>query len=449
MKKHLPTAVGLFCLLAVSARAEIKLTVNSNSGTEATDAFTFKSVPRPATNDAASVATFSIVDGEADSNGGGLEKLHDGKLPSGEDEPGDNFFFAAGSEGGRLRVDLGHALDVRQVNTYSWHPNRRGPQVYKLYAADGSATNFIAAPKNGIVPDQGGWKLIANVNTKPKSGDPGGQYGVSIADTDGNLGKYRYLLFDISATEREDGFGNTFYSEIDVIDAAAPAVSAAAEPAKDFVFKTSDGKCTITINNVKAPALKEWSETKLAPALAEWYPKIIAQLPSEGFTAPDHFKVTLKPMDGVAFTSGQEVVANSNWLEKELNGEAIGSLIHEAVHVVQHYGYGSHKPGWMVEGIPDYIRWFQFDAAQHGADMVWMKKRGKNFSPKYDASYRVSANFLNWVSEKYDKSIITKMNAALRDGSYTADLWKTITGKTVEDLGGEWKQEVESQLSSQ
>ena len=448
MIKYLITSVGLSCLLAVSVRAETKVTVESHSKDEATAAFVFKSVPRPSATDAATAAKFSIVDGEEDANGGDLEKLHDGKLPDEEDQPGENFFFAAGSEGGRLQVDLGHAIDVRQINTYSWHPSARGPQVYKLYAADGAETNFNTSPKFGTAPDSCGWKLVANVNTKPKADDVGGQYGVSIANSDGMLGKFRYLLFDIAATEREDDFGNTFYSEIDVVDAAAPVVSVAAAPPEDFIVKTSDGKCTITINSAKAPALKEWAETKLAPALAEWYPKIVAELPSKDFSAPEHFKVTLKPMDGVAFTSGQEVVANSNWLEKELDGEAVGSLIHEAVHVVQRYGYGSDKPGWMVEGIPDYIRWFQYEPQSHGADNVWLQKHRKNFSPKYTDSYRISANFLDWVARKYDKDIVTQMNAALRDGTYENGLWKNFTGKTADELGVEWKQEVTALISS-
>jgi len=32
-----------------------------------------------------------------------------------------------------------------------------------------------------------------------------------------SLGKFRYLLFDCYVTETADEFGNTFYSEIDVI----------------------------------------------------------------------------------------------------------------------------------------------------------------------------------------------------------------------------------------
>ena len=40
------------------------------------------------------------------------------------------------------------------------------------------------------------------------------------------LGNYRYLLFDISATENDDAFGNTFYSEIDVVPSGTAAAGA-------------------------------------------------------------------------------------------------------------------------------------------------------------------------------------------------------------------------------
>lgn len=435
---------GCLCLAASSALAQNQVTVEWKKTDEASAAFAFKTVPHPSTTDAATKAKFSLAEGEADSNGGDLDKLHDGKLPEEEDQPGENFFFNAGSDGGRIVVDLGHDINVKQVNTYSWHPNTRAAQVYKLYAAEGK--DIKAAPKWG--GEASGWKLIATVNTRAKGEDSGGQYGVSIANTNGALGKYRFLLFDVSATERDDDFGQTFYSELDVIDADGGTASAATEAAPDeFVVKTADDKCTITINTAKAPQLKEWAKTKLAPALIEWYPKIVAELPSEGYTAPDHFKVTLKPMNGVAYTAGQNVVANSDWLEKELDGEAVGSLVHEAVHVVQHYGYSRDFPGWMVEAIPDYIRWFQFDADKHGADLVWMKKRGKNFKPKYDASYRVSANFLDWVTHTYDKEIVTKMNAAMRTGNYDEALWKKLTGKALSELGEEWAKQLTAQIA--
>jgi hypothetical protein len=213
--------VGISTLLlsAVVSSAEIKITVGHNTGDDATAQFKFSNVPSPAAGGAAAKAKFTIVAGEADDNSGDISKLNDGKLPAEEDQPDANFFFASDSQGGRFQVDLGGVIAIKQVNSYSWHPNTRGPQVYKLYASNGKADGFNAQPDSGVNPEKVGWKLIAKVDTRPKDDTGGGQYGVSISDSDGVIGKYRYLLFDCSATESDDSNGNTFYSEIDVVGA--------------------------------------------------------------------------------------------------------------------------------------------------------------------------------------------------------------------------------------
>jgi hypothetical protein len=59
---------------------------------------------------------------------------------------------------------------------------------------------------------------------------------------------------------------------------------------------------------------------------------------------------------------------------------------------------------------------------------------------KFDASYRISAAFLAYVTEKYDPQLVKKLNAAMREGKYKPDVWKELTGKTVEELGREWQQ---------
>jgi len=214
-----------------------------------------------------------------------------------------------------------------------------------------------------------------------------------------------------------------------------------------FVFKTSDGKCEITIDTAAAPDLTEWANHKVAPTLAEWYPKIAAMLASDGFSAPAHCEITLEPGRGVAATSGGHITANSKWLKTEIDGGATGALIHETVHVIQDYG-DNGAPGWLVEGVADYIRFFKFEPEKHGADLVWMRKQ-RHLSPRYNASYRVTANFLNWVTENYDKDIVPKLNAAMREGNYSSDLWEKNTGKSVQVLGEEWKKTVVAQLPVQ
>lgn len=197
--------------------ATCNVVVNHNSNSVADRAFNFKSVPSPVANDAASTAKLTLIGGELDSGSAELDALIDGRLPANEDEPGANVYFNAGSSGGRFRMDLGKAIDIAQVNTYSWHPSSRGPQLYKLYAAEGSEENLDLNPKRGVDPATHGWKFIATVSTLPQQGEDGGQYGVSVTDSRGSLGKYRYLLFDCYVTELYDNWGNTFYSEIDVI----------------------------------------------------------------------------------------------------------------------------------------------------------------------------------------------------------------------------------------
>jgi len=187
--------------------------VDHNPNTTATPEFRFKNIVSPMKDDAASTAKLTLIDGELDAGSAELSALTDGRLPSDEDEPGANVFFRAGSSGGRFRMDFGTAIDIARVNSYSWHPNTRGPQLYKLYAADDSAPQLNLNPKRGVDPASCGWKLIALVSTLSHEGDEGGQYAASVSD----VGKYRYLLFDCYITEYQDNWGNTFYSEIDVI----------------------------------------------------------------------------------------------------------------------------------------------------------------------------------------------------------------------------------------
>jgi hypothetical protein len=460
MKYHVSIAfiASFLVVSAASARADVGVVVEHNDNDHATAAFKFKNIPSPARTDAATKAKFTIVDGERDENGGDLDKLHDGNVPTQADEPSENFFFNAGTDGGRIQVDLGRIVEIRQVNTYSWHPNTRGPEVYKLYASDGKAADFKSQPKRGTDPEKCGWKRLTEVDTRPKQGETGGQYGVSIADPQGPLGKFQYLLFDMSRTEADDDFGNTFYSEIDVIanDDSAEGSSPNKTAAAPFVIKSADDYCEITIDTSEAPELKEWAEQKLAPVLAQWYPKITTMLASDGYSAPKRFSVTIKPGRGVAATGGTRVTANSTWLKGELNHEAVGALLHEEVHVVQQYrGRRSNPdakptPGWLVEGIPDYIRWFLYEPQSHGADVPWLRTR-RNVTLNYDARYRVTANFLDYAVQHHDpkNELITKLNAACREGRYTDELWKEYTGKTLAELNDEWKAETGKQLRAE
>ena len=215
--------LAVFSLVTTDAFAQAIVTVDRNTGSAATPAFKFTRVPSPVTDDAGAKAKLVLVSGDMDSNAGSFSAINDGLLPRDEDEPGANFFFDAGTGGGRFVMQFSAAIDIARVHSYSWHPNTRGSQVYTLYASDGADPKFNPSPKATVDPQTVGWKRIAAVDTRPPGGDTGGQYGVSITDPSGSLGKFQYLLFDCAATEIADDYGNTFFSEIDVIQKTAPS----------------------------------------------------------------------------------------------------------------------------------------------------------------------------------------------------------------------------------
>jgi hypothetical protein len=202
-------------------------------------------------------------------------------------------------------------------------------------------------------------------------------------------------------------------------------------------------KYQIIIDTSATPDLADWADKELRPVLEKWYPKIVEMLPSDGYKAPQRFTVQFRAdRDGVADTSATHVNCYARWFRANLKGEAKGAAVHEMVHVVQQYGRVGRRaavnPGWLVEGIADYIRWYIYEPESRGADV----RDPSNV--RYNDSYRPTANFINWVSGKYDKDLVLKLNTAMRQGKYNEELWKQYTGKTADELGEEWKQGLES-----
>ena len=111
-----------------------------------------------------------------------------------------------------------------------------------------------------------------------------------------------------------------------------------------------------------------------------------------------------------------------------------GMIVHEMVHVVQSYKHynDTDAPGWLVEGIADYVRWFFYEPLS-------VHPHPKAADADARKSYRVTAAFLFWASNRYDADLVPKLNAALQANTYTEGLFNDLTGKTLDDLNAEWK----------
>ncbi|MBL8813069.1 MAG: hypothetical protein JNM43_23070 [Planctomycetaceae bacterium] len=410
--------------------------------------FQFEMVSVPAVNDAGAKGKWTIVAGKADPNAGSLLCLADGKIPSNADDPAHSFFLNAGSTEGVIAVDLEHAVELTQIVTYSWHTDSRAPQVYSVYTATGDEAGFELPKSAADMAQSSVWKKLADVDSRSRN-RAGGQHAVSIQNAGKSLGTYRYLVFVVQSTEPGNRFSHTFFSEIDLVVGDAKTLERIAVPElREIRFATEDQTFRFTIDVTQALELEEWSSTELKPVIQEWYPKIVTMLPSDGFEAPHDVRFRYlrdAEMKGIpAYAAGTTVSLNAEWFRGQLNGEARGAVVHEMVHIVQKYPGRSRRnrnimppPGWLVEGIPDYIRWFLYEPETGGAKLSPQRLK----SAKHDASYRTTANFIDWVirSHPAEENILQRLNATARNGEYSADTWKQLTGKTEQELADAWR----------
>ena len=181
------------------------------------------------------------------------------------------------------------------------------------------------------------------------------------------------------------------------------------------------------VNVADEPKMKDWAES-VAKSCTREYSSICELLMSDRFKPPHVVSLVLRSnYRGVAFASGTRITGSVKYFQD--HPDDVGAMIHETVHVVQDYR-GRENPGWLVEGVADYIRFFKFEPGKIG--------RINPDRAHFNGSYRVTAAFLAYVTDKYDKQLIQKLNKAMREGQYKAGVFQELTGKSLEDLDKEW-----------
>lgn len=179
----------------------------------------------------------------------------------------------------------------------------------------------------------------------------------------------------------------------------------------------------VSVDVSEAPDLAEWM-AKARTLCEEWHPKIAERLASEGFTPPAKVSLVAKKdlkIPGAA--SGARIEVGAGWVRK--HPDDVGMVIHELVHVVQRYP--AYEPGWLTEGIADWLRYYVFEP----------QKPKRRIDPKkasYKDAYATTAAFLDWIQRTHDKDAVRKLNAAMRAKAYRAELWRELTGKDLDPL---------------
>jgi hypothetical protein len=142
---------------------------------------------------------------------------------------------------------------------------------------------------------------------------------------------------------------------------------------------------------------------------------------------------------GVAATG--DGMARFNPAYMKTHPQDVDVVTHEVMHVVQ--DYKNYNPGWLTEGIADYVRYVYGVNNKNGGWTLPEYKPGQS----YKNAYRVTARFLLWVEKNKYNKIVDDMDRAMREGKYTPELWKKLTGETVDELWDEYVKNPAIELS--
>ncbi|UGU15696.1 basic secretory family protein [Sinomicrobium kalidii] len=183
------------------------------------------------------------------------------------------------------------------------------------------------------------------------------------------------------------------------------------------------GKTLIFTND--DPGLKKEVRSGLIKNFFKVYPKLVRDFNPR---ATDTVRVKIDTAyNGVAYAHNGKVTISSRWLEKKPGDTDV--ITHEVMHLVQAYPPDS-GPGWLTEGIADYVRYV------YGVDNEKAGWSLPAYEPghHYENSYRITARFLVWLTENRNKDIVPLLDEHMRNKTYSPELWKTYTSKSLDDL---------------
>ena len=309
-----------------------------------------------------------------------------------------------------------------------------GSNQIRQFAFDGAPDTFFASEKNATKADHFTLTFDAPANVKavrvttgrPKGGD---ELSAGVLEVSADGKKYEEL-----AKFAEGSAAGAPKAKVKAIrvrptdDLAHPLVVREIAVDADPVVTAFRYPIEFVVDVTDAPEMRDWAENAVRVCERQ-YPMLCDELMSTGFKPLTVIRLALRGnYNGVAAAGGGRITGSVKYFKA--NPGDVGALVHETAHCIQMYR-GRGNPGWLVEGVADYVRFFKYETA-----------KPRPLSPeraKFDGSYRTTAAFLAFVTDKHDPQIVRKLNAVMREGKYKPEVWKELTGLTVEELGREWQ----------
>lgn len=205
-----------------------------------------------------------------------------------------------------------------------------------------------------------------------------------------------------------------------------PPSAQKSEPVSRVDSTSKDGLKLIFVNHSEKENLSY--QSVLTNTFFTVYPKLL-----ETYN-PDALKriyfIVDPSYDGVAYSFGDVLVFSYDYMEAHPDEGDVA--VHEIMHKIQN-GYEGDVPGWLTEGIADYVRYrFGIDNPDSWSLPDY------NPDQHYDDSYRVTARFLVWIENHKNRDFVQELDAALREGTDYKDFWVRILGKNIDELWAEY-----------
>ena len=152
------------------------------------------------------------------------------------------------------------------------------------------------------------------------------------------------------------------------------------------------------------------------------FPQIEAMLTPSPY-GPLH-KIVLDYNQDAAYAWQGEVHVSIDWLHNSPYDP--GLIPHELTHVIQ--DYGSNAPGWITEGIATYMSY----KLHYSIGIAHC-----NSGELYTSGYGCGASLFNYIERVYRPSIVRDVHLSIKNYTYTDNIFKTETGKSLATLYSE------------
>ena len=192
----------------------------------------------------------------------------------------------------------------------------------------------------------------------------------------------------------------------------------------------------VILNTEEVPSQANWG-IAAKNLIEKWDRPVLDMLGVNLSTAIDTVFLTLRNVEeGIAWTDGNNIDVTSFWMN--LHPEDLGFIVHELVHV--HQDYPHFEPGWITEGIADYIRWGFYE----DKPLDWFPV--DTTLDGYTRSYRITGGFFLWLKNIKSKGIVKILDKAMKSSEYSDSIFAEQTGLSLTQL---WKEYLMSRKSDE